>query len=209
VMIDKDDRRFNVGRYQPQRLTLTDEELEKIDSELQAFHDYLMSYPMDTNKAREITNNADRDHMISLTETSVDTVVSAMAGGSFEFFLEQLPTDESYKRNAASLMKINDYKETLANLMLRTQPKGTCAISREELRTIMNYVVGNIPESPNKFTSLMKHHRVHMQAVWNGEKTVRGVPVTWKDHAQFAKWQKQFFPVVGKPTPAAKKAGKK
>ncbi len=198
VMIDKGDRRFNVGLYQATRLILSDQELAQIDLELQAFHDFLMGYPMDPNKAREITTNADREHMISLTETSVDTVVSALAEGSFEFFLDQLPTDESYKRNATALVKVNDYKDVLSSLMLRTQPKGTCAISREELRTLLNYVVGNIPESPNKFTSLMKHHRVHMQAVWNGEKTVRGIPVTWADHAQFGAWSKSYFPTVGK-----------
>ena len=208
VMIDKGDRRFNVGRYQTERLHLTDADFAQIESELQAFHDYLMGYVMDPNKAREITTNADREHMISLTETSVDTVVTALVNGSFEFFIDQLPTDDSHKRNAAALTKVNDYKDTLSALMLRTQAKGSCAISREELRAIMNYVVGNIPESPNKFTSLMKHHRVHMQAVWNGEKTVRGVPVTWVDYAQFPAWSKAHFPVVGKPTASTAKKGK-
>ena len=204
VMIDKGDRRFNVGLYQSEKLIISDEELATIDKELQAFHDYLMGFPMDPEKARTVIDTTDRANMISLSETSVDTVVSALSAGSMEFFIDQLPTDESYKRNAVALTKVNDYKDVLAALMLRTQAKGTCSISREELRTILNYVVGNIPDSPNKFTSLMKHHRVHMQAVWVTDKTVRGISVTWADADKFGAWSKTYFPTVGKPAPAKK-----
>jgi hypothetical protein len=193
VMIDKGDRRMNVGRYQSNKLELTDAEIERIERELQAFHDYLMSYPMDTERARQVINTVDRDNMIALTETSIDTVANALSEGNFSFFIDQLPTDESHKRNALALQQVNEYVDVLKTLMLRTDPKGACSISREELRTLFDYVVGNIPRSPNKFTSLLKHHRVHIQAVWVDNKTVRGIPVAWKDHAQFGAYTKAHF----------------
>lgn len=193
VMIDKGDRRFNVGRYQPKRLEITDQEIARIERELQAFHDFLMGYPMDPERARQVINTSDRDNMIALTETSVDTVSNALDAGDFSFFIDQLPTDESHKRNALALQQVNEYVDVLKALMTRTDAKGVCNISREELRTLFDYVVGNIPRSPNKFTSLLKHHRVHIQAVWVDNKTVRGLPVTWKDHAQFGAYAKQHF----------------
>lgn len=193
VMIDKGDRRFNVGRYQPKRLEISDQEIARIERELQSFHDFLMCYPMDPERARQVINTSDRDNMIALTETSVDTVSNALDAGDFSFFIDQLPTDESYKRNAMALQAVNEYVDVLKALMTRTDAKGVCNISREELRTLFDYVVGNIPRSPNKFTSLLKHHRVHIQAVWVDNKTVRGIPVTWKDHAQFGTYAKQHF----------------
>lgn len=193
VIIDKGDRRFNVGRYQPNKIELTDAEFTKLDQELQAFHDYLLSFPMDENKARQVINTADRENMMALSETSIDTVSNALLDGTFSFFIDQLPTDDSHTRNALLLQKVSEYQEVLRRLMLRTMTDGTCNISREELRTVYDYVVGNIPSSPNKFTSLLKHHRVHIEAVWVDNKTVRGLAVKWADKAEFGKFTKQHF----------------
>lgn len=193
VMIDKGDRRFNVGRYQASKITLTDAEFKAIDNELQTFHDFLLSYPVDNNKARQVINNVDRENMIALSETSVDTVSNALNDGTFSFFLDQLPTDESHKRNALRMQQVEEYTDVLKKLLLRTADNGMCNISREELRTLFDYVVGNIPHSPNKFTSLLKHHRVHITAVWVDNKTVRGIPVTWSDVASFPQYAKQYF----------------
>lgn len=193
VVIDKGDRRFNVGRYQPKRLDITDVELEKIERELQAFHDYLLSYPMDEAVARQVINNEDRENMITLSETSLDTVSNALLGGSFSFFIDQLPTDDSYTRDALTFRTVEEYRDVLRKLLLRTTPHGNCNISRDELRSLYDYVCGNIPRSPNKFTSLLKHHRIHPIPVWVDGKTVRGLTVDWQDVAQFPAYSKQHF----------------
>lgn len=198
VMIDKGDRRFNVGRFQPGRLDLTDAEIAKIESELQAFHDYLLGYPLDEAKARQVINNEDRQNMIALTETSLDTVSNALLDGTFGFFIDQLPTDNSHQRNALAMQMVEEYRDVLRRLMQRTAANGQCNISREELRTLYDYVCGNVPRSPNKFTSLLKHHRVHITVVWVDTKSVRGIPVTWQDYSQFAAFSKQHFPAATK-----------
>ena len=52
-------------------------------------------------------------------------------------------------------------------------------LSREDLQVIMEWCVGNIPQSPHKFTALMKLHRIHLTQVWKG-RNVRGITVTWQ-----------------------------
>lgn len=193
VSIKKGDRRFNVGKYQPTKLVLTDAEVAQIEKELQAFYDYLVNYPADHELAGTIIQTADRDTMISISESSVDTVGSALLDGDFSFFIDQLPTDNSHVRNALLSNKVKDYEDVLRNLIARTQPGGSCAISREELRTMFDFAVGGMPTSPNKFTSLLKHHRLHMEAVWVNNKTVRGIKTVWKDTLRFNEYLTQHL----------------
>jgi len=213
ISIDKEDRRFNVGRYQPNKLIITDQEIKQIEKELQPFYDYLANMPVDFDKAGQVIHTDDRDTMISISESSIDTVGSALLEGSFEFFLEQLPTDNSHQRNTLQNNKVLDYTEVLKALMLRTAPNGQCNISREELRTMFDFTIGGVPQSPNKFTALLKHHRIHLEVVWVGGKSVRGMKVTWKDVAKFAGYTAMHFAPPTAPTkpakpaaPAAKKA---
>lgn len=201
VIIDKGDRRMNVGKYQPERLTITDAELNKIENELQAFHDYLMSYVCDPQRARQIIQSQDRDQMIATTENSLDTTANALLDGSFEWLIDQLPTDNSYQRNALLSNKVQDYIEVLKSLLLRTKPDGKCNITRDEMRTIFDYTVGNIPQSPNKFTSLLKHHRIHTVRIWVQEKALYGIATTWQDVKHFEGFAKILTPT---PTPKAK-----
>ena len=193
VAIDKGDRRFNVGKYQSKRLDLSDSEITAIDNELQLFHDYLMCYAVDVDKVRQVMQSEDRDNMIAVSESAIDGVSSAILEGNFEFLIEQLPTDSSYARNALLASKVQDYKEVLKDLMLRTHPDGKCNISRDELRTIYEYLVGNISTSPNKFVAQLKHHRIHISRVWVNGKTVSGISTTWKDVGKFAAYTKDHF----------------
>jgi Family of unknown function (DUF5906) len=200
ILIDKNDRRFNVGKYQPNKLVLTDKELDAIEGELQAFHDFLLSYPLDETKAGEVIHTTDRDTMISISESSIDTVASALLEGNFGFFIDQLPTDNSYQRNALLSGKVEDYRDVLAALLGRTNPAGNCNIARDELRAMLEYVVGNIPVSPNKFTSMLKHHRIHTKVVWVNNKSVNGLSVQWKDTMHFNKYIADHFAAKGSKT---------
>jgi hypothetical protein len=85
--------------------------------------------------------------------------------------------------------------------MVRTDPSdGRCNISRDELRVIFDYVVGKIPESPNKFTSLLKHHRIHTTKVRVDDKPVYGIKTTFRDVDRFDEFAALHFP----PPPAVK-----
>jgi hypothetical protein len=203
MAIDREDRRINVGRYQPEQLVISDAELAQVEAGLQSFYDYLMLYPLDEAKASTVLQTTDRDTLVSISESSVDVAVNALLDGDFNFFLEQLPTTNHHQRNALRNNEVEDFKDTLKQLMSRTDPlNGKCSISRDELHVLFNYVVGSMPTSPNKFSSLLKHHRVHLEVVWIN-KAVRGLKVTWTDSANFSQYQKDFFQAT--PSPAVPK----
>lgn len=197
VPVDKNDRRFNVAKYQSQKLNITSKEIDQLLKELQAFHDYLMSYHVDELAVRTVMQTDDRTTLISISESSIDTATSALLEGDFKFFFDQLPTDNSHLRNALTANRVEDYKEVLSTILTRAMNKPPnahrgCGISREELRTLLDYVCGGMPQSPNKFSSLLKHHRVHIGPIWIPPKTVNGIYVTWVDQAQFPTYLKGF-----------------
>lgn len=211
VIIPKEDRRFNVGKYQHHKLGMDDTELDLIPGELQAFHDYCLHFPVDHEAVATVLDNDDRSNMIAISESSIDTVANHVLDGDFEFLLDQLPSTAAYTGNAAATAKISDYKHALSSLLSRTDlTNGRCNISRDELRVIFDYVVGKIPESPNKFTSLLKHHRITTTKVRVDDKPVYGIKTTWKDYKKFAIYAKTHFPQPAAPAakPAAKPATK-
>lgn len=195
VSIDKHDRRFNVGRYQPNKLVITDAELVQVGKELQSFYDYLSTCKADFDLAGTVLDNEDRNTMVSISESSVDTVGSAVLEGRFEFLIDQLPTDTLYTSNAMTFNKVEDYRKTLADIMARTDKNsGACSISRDELYRIFEFTVGNMPSTPNKFTSLLKHHRIHIAKVWCDGKTVNGIKTAWRDTAHWQAYHDALFP---------------
>ena len=135
--------------------------------------------------------------MISVSESSVDTVASALLEGSMEFFIDHLPTDNSHESARDKRYdRVEDYRACLRKLLTRMDPRsGRTSIGREELRTLFDYCVGGMPESPNKFTSLLKHHRIHIEKVRIGDKTLRGIKVAFKDFAQARKFSAIVDPV--------------
>lgn len=211
VSIDKHDRRFNVGKYQAARLAITDKEIAQIPKELQQFHDYLLGYPMDRDKAMSVLDSTDRNTMMSISENAVDTVANAIVEGKFGFLIEQLPTDDTHKADQRSFNRVENYRQVLKNWHERTDATtGFCSVGREELRVVFDYTVGNMPETPNKFTSLLKHHRIHINPVWVNAKTVNGLKIKWGDLQFWPAYEKLFSPQqaapsVGKPRPSKAK----
>lgn len=214
VTIESGDRRFNVAAYQKVKLVITDKELEQIDRELQTFHDFLLYYKVDKIKASAVLDTTDRATMISISESSVDTTASAILEGRFGFLMEQLPNSTSSANpNALEFNKTENYKEVLKALLARTdQRSGGCSIARDELKTIFDYVVGGMPTTPNKFTSLLKHHRVHIADVWinNGvtARTERGIKTTFVDLASWQSYLDIFTPPAAKLRALKKSKGR-
>jgi hypothetical protein len=207
VIIERDDRRFNTGIYQTVKLAITDHEIDTlVPAELQAFHDYLAQYAVDALAATTPAESLERNNMISMSQSSIDTVGSHLIEGNFEFFVDLLPTTSAYQSNALEFNKVENYTDVLKNIIARTRPDGTCNISRDELRTMFQYAIGNIPESPNKFTSLLKYHRMHTTKVWVDNKAVYGLQTTWKDAAGFNAYSALLNPHAA--TPARLKAVK-
>ncbi len=195
VVIDKEDRRFNVGIYQPNKLIITQKEIEElIPKELQAFHDYLMQYKVDAEQASTPVESTDRDNMISLSSVSIDAAADALLSGHFEFFIEQLPSGDDYQSNQLDFNKVQDYIDTLKVVIARTKDDGSCNVTRDELRVMFERAIGGMPTSPYKFTSLLKHHRIHLGKIRIGEATPIGLRVVWRDAKDFPKYEADISP---------------
>lgn len=195
VRIPRGDRRMNVGKFQTAKLVISDKERDRIEHELQAFHDYLLYYPVNREDVFTPLLNEDREQMMALTESSIDTVSSALIDGTMQVFIDMLPTDNRYTGDPKLVVRVEDYKNVIHDILKRTDRNtGACNIARDELRAIYEYTVGKIPESPNKFTSLIKHHRIHVTKVWVENRAVNGIKVIWKDIAKWTDYLAGFAP---------------
>lgn len=186
IRIEAGDRRFNVGGYQAEKLQITSAEIDRLPNELQRVHDYLMNYSVNLQLASQPLETEARSEMIAISEEVMDTVAGNLLAGNMGFFVDALPTNDSYKSNMARLNAVEDYKKVLVDLINRPATRnGHYNISRDELFTIFQYNVGNMPESPNKFTGRLKHHRIQVKKVAIDGKTHNGITVEWKDADQF------------------------
>jgi hypothetical protein len=165
-----------------------------LEDELQSFHDFLLHFPVDTDAAHTPLDTGDRNLLISISETSLDSTARAITDGTLSFFIDQLPTSDKYQGNAMIQNKIEDFRATLKDIIERTNPAtGKVNISRDELHSLFKYCNDKVPESPNKFTTMLKHHRVYTIKVRVGERAVYGVTTTWADLAHFPTYVKDHF----------------
>jgi hypothetical protein len=83
----------------------------------------------------------------------------------------------------------------LKNIMARTDRNtGACTIHRDELLVLFEFAVGGMPTTPNKFTSLLKHHRLHITKVWLDGKTVNGIKAMFQDVDQWTEYGREVNP---------------
>ena len=73
--------------------------------------------------------------------------------------------------------------------MIRASCKPTPATLSlfDELYVIMNWCVGDMPRTPNKFTSLLKHHKMELEVcVAKTDRSCRGIKVqAWQTDPAF------------------------
>lgn len=190
VEIAPDDRRFNVGPYQtlPIQLTATEVDVD-IPKELKDFFAFLKQYKADPDRARKPLISAARSTLIDVSRTAIDTVGDALLSGNLAFFWEHLTTTKNASSNPITNMKYTAFRELIVDLVNTQDPK----LTRDDLFTIMEWCVGNMSQSPHKFTALLKHHRIHLTQVWKNNRNVRGINVAWQpDPTWLAQAQKEI-----------------
>lgn len=176
VDIAPDDRRFNVGVYQESKLKISSQEIADIEKELADFYGFLMHYPADRDLARTPLISASRNVLIDISRTAVDSISDMIRAGDLQGLWDHLPNTKL--QNAGNVMinaKAQAFKELIIELVTNLDPK----LSRDDLFTIFEYTVGNMPVSPNKLTSTLKHHKIHLKPIWKANRSVRGIDVTW------------------------------
>lgn len=179
VEVAPDDRRFNVGAYQENKLQITGPEIDQIDNELPEFYAYLMHYPADPDRARTPLISQSRSTLIDISRTAIDTISDALLKGDLQTLWDHLPSQKSLTPgNALIQTKAQGYRDLIVDVVNNIANHDK--LTRDELYTIFEYTVGNMPTSPNKLTSTLKHHRLHLKPVWKYNRSVRGIEVNWK-----------------------------
>lgn len=192
VEVAPDDRRFNVGVYQENKLQITGPEIDQIDQELDEFYAYLMHYPADPDRARTPLISQSRSTLIDISRTAIDTISDALLKGDLQTLWDHLPSQKSLTPgNALIQTKSQGYRDLIVDVVSNIGNHDK--LTRDELYTIFEYTVGNMPTSPNKLTSTLKHHRLHLKPVWKYNRSVRGIEVNWKvDPAWLAQAQQEI-----------------
>lgn len=179
VEVAPDDRRFNVGGYQENKLQITGPEIDQIDNELPEFYAYLMHYPADPDRARTPLISQSRSTLIDISRTAIDTISDALLKGDLQTLWDHLPSQKALTPgNALIQTKSQGYRDLIVDVVSNLSAHDK--LTRDELYTIFEYTVGNMPTSPNKLTSTLKHHRLHLKPVWKYNRSVRGIEVNWK-----------------------------
>lgn len=179
VEVAPDDRRFNVGVYQENKLQITGPEIDQIDHELDEFYGYLMHYPADPDRARTPLISQSRSTLIDISRTAIDTISDALLKGDLQTLWDHLPSQKALTPgNALIQTKAQGYRDLIVDVVNNIGNHDK--LTRDELYTIFEYTVGNMPTSPNKLTSTLKHHRLHLKPVWKYNRSVRGIEVNWK-----------------------------
>ena len=175
VEIAPDDRRFNVGPYQstPIQLTATEVDVD-IPAELTDFYAFLKQYKADPDRARKPLISAARSTLIDISRTAIDTVADAILAGNLEFLWEHLSTaDKANGMNALQMMRYQPFRDLVVDLVNTLDTK----LTRDDLYAILEWCVGGMPQSPHKFASLIKHHRIHLTQIWKNNRNVRGISI--------------------------------
>lgn len=195
VTVSASDRRFNIGPYQSVEFPRpSDAEVDNIAGELQAFYHYLESYAVDKLAASTPLVSAARNNLIQLSLTTAESTAAALTIGDMGFFLDQLPTDDTYKLDPKQLGRVEAYRRTLCDVISRTKHDGSCNIQRDELFVIFNYTVGGMNPSPTSFTKYLGHRQIVIKPISCYGKIVRGISTTWTDPLHFPGYLKQHFP---------------
>jgi hypothetical protein len=176
IQLDHEDRRFNVGAYQensirsifPDTATL----VNALALELREFALFLANYQVDHETVRVPVRNDARQSLIDNSKTSLDVVGEAMLHGDMEL----LASFTSVESDDIMQIKGDQYRAILQDIV----KTGRSKLTRDEMRTIFLYTVGDVPLNPAKFTRFLSHRGIKLKKIRVGDKTTIGIDVEWK-----------------------------
>lgn len=181
VFIPESDRRYNVGNFQRHKLPRPDDEI--VNAELEHFAQWLLAQKVDIQKANGIIHTDARDRIAKLSVTSLGETCAAVVKGDLDFLWMAMPDERlmletginnEHTRNAQAYCML--MRKIAAEAL--TSPIST--LSRDELLLILQYNVGNMPQTPNKFTSLLRHQNIETKRVRRNGQSTYGIDVTWQ-----------------------------
>ena len=176
VAIAPDDRRFNVGKFQPDPIVLTGNNIDSLKGELESFYHYLSTRHANRALARVPIETSDRTNIINLSRSSIDIAIEALQRGNLTYFIEMLVLDPAIL-NPRSQLTYAQFEALIGELKKNKRTK----LSRDDLMIIFRWCIDNVPEAPNKFTTMLRHHGVQLKPLWIDGHATRGYEVKeWK-----------------------------
>jgi hypothetical protein len=175
ITLDKEDRRFSVGGYQtvpirdlyPNTLQL----IEALTTEIADFGAYMHSFPVQPELVTLPVRNEARQDLIDNSKTSLDVVGEAILSGNLELLASFISTE----RDGMLQVKGDQYTNLIKEIAQHNPDK----ITRDELRTLFSYTVGDVPQSPAKFTRFMNHRGIKLKKIRVNDVTTTGMEITW------------------------------
>ena len=215
VTIKADDRRYNVGAFQRVKLEISQDEVDfGIERELPAFMNYIMTRKADRTMAAKPVKNEAHNILVENSRTSIDVTVNQIANGDIvalwdmrmdlNMALQLNGGNAGYAHMYHDLIK-REIKELIIefqqNQHHRIQAKKTptyavtahSRVTRDELLVIFEHCVGNMPKTPNKFTSLLKHRNIKTVRMRIRGASQWGLEVEWKAPAQWLQERNEEF----------------
>lgn len=190
IIITEQDRRWNIGHYQTKQLSITEDEVQSIKDELPLFMAYIMNRKADTQVARRNIKNEAHKEMVDINRNSIDVTVRQIANGDilalWHCRIDPTHIEAQYGSNSGEAF---NFDRIIKREIITISQLGTInnagmvtyksKLSRDEVRTIFQVNVGNMPSSPNKVTSMLKHHNMFIDSVKIDNKSVKGLYVEW------------------------------
>jgi hypothetical protein len=175
------DRRFNIAPRQTQPLFTKYPELESdlsnlLESELQAFANFICSYKIDVKQARASLNNFAKVEMREASMTWVEEFCHALKEGNLDFFIRFLDMNPTQFHEITLYEPSQRYiKSWIASVNTKDS-----FVTIECLRTLYNCLNGS-DIAAGKFGKLLSRNGISTGARKRfGDNIRRGINVDWK-----------------------------
>ena len=183
VYVPPSDRRYNVAYFQKKKVLMSDDIKAAIKEELEDFACYMHSLKADVARASEIYETPDRTRMQALAVTSLQETANAIIDGQLDILWDSMP-DQKHLHEIGTMNEHMAFASAYATLIENIAKdvvlnKGALwhKLSRDEMRTIFHYCVGNTAPTPQKFTSLLRHCGIELKRMRRGDNLFQGFDV--------------------------------
>jgi hypothetical protein len=177
VIVDPNDRRFNVAEYQGRKILVTPADIRFFREELLEFAIFLQHFEVDLEAVRTPMVNDAKQQLILESAQSADIVAQSILTGQLHQLWDALPFDDAPIINPRDQDAYYGFKK----LMFAHVVEKRDYLTRDDLFVIFNFCVGNTPQNPAKLASYLRHHGIELKKVRVGSKTPKGMNVAWQD----------------------------
>lgn len=186
VFIPMGDRRYNVGNFQGKKMARPNDKV--VEAELLKFAEYLLSHEADIEKANAICNTEAREHIKRLSLNSSEETANCILDGNLEELwlarVNDTLLNNQTVQNTQTAMNVQ-YSMLMKKIIARAKDQPNDRLTRDELLIIFTYNNSATPQSPNKFTSFLRHKGITTRRLRIDDELTYGIEVKWKISAEF------------------------